>query len=778
MPAALVLFLSVGLPQIQMSVLRGEVQDPSGAAVPGARALLYTSELSSAREHRTGVEGRFAFENVPLGIYRLRIEAAGFRAHEETLRLDSSLVLERTILLALAGPDEQVVVRAGAPLFDERRTSTTTRLDDAFVRSLPRAGPGGSVGTVVATAAGWSTEDNGLLHSRGVDDGFLYVSNGVPRRDRIDTFFGSSLELEAVESVEILDGHLPVEYGYASGGVIQVVPRPSLAQPWSMDSALALASGESGGIGFSLGGGATEDIGVFFAGSYAGSSERYLDPVDPDNFNNRGQLLRFLSRADWRVSENDLLSFELSAGGSDFRVTNTLEQELAGQRQHQELRDDHESVVWQRSWSSDTVTSFVLYRHAFAARLFGSEWDTPISAAQDRRHERLGALGSITRQVGAHLVKGGFDFQRVEPRESFTFFVTADDADLTEAALAFGPDDPFVFEGEAVRHQGSLYVQDTFSLRDRLTVNAGIRFDHTSVLVSDGELSPRVGVSYFLPGIQMTLRGSYNRLFMPPQVENLLLSSSEQARSLSLGGGADVFPEKQNAFEAGFAKALGAWGLLDAVYWRRDVENYADPNVFFGTTVVFPNSVAEGEASGVSARLELSLGRDWSGFVSYGNAVVTQTGPINGGLFLEDDALDIGSGTSFTPDHDQRNVGAFGLTWRHPASGIWLALFGRHESGTPLEVDEDDLDEAMERRGAELVDFDRQRVHPRTLFDVAFGFSIPAGERVALDVQLDVRNVTDEAFAYNFSNPFSGTHFGPPRLVSVRVRVSFPAGSR
>jgi outer membrane receptor protein involved in Fe transport len=421
------------------------------------------------------------------------------------------------------------------------------------------------------------------------------------------------------------------------------------------------------------------------------------------------------------------------------------------------------------------VSSVVLYRHSFTARLFPSEWDTPISAEQHRTHARLGVLASITRQLGEHLLKGGFDFQHVTPEEEFTFFVTDDDADLTESALRFRRDNPFVFEGSAARDQGSFYVQDTFSLFETLTINAGLRFDYTSVLVSEGELSPRIGASYFVPSVRMTLRGSYNRLFMPPQVENLLLSSSMEARELSAGGGADVFPEKQNAFEAGFAKALGEWGLLDAVYWRRDVRNYADPNVFFGTTVVFPNSVAEGQASGVNARLEISVGRDWSGFLSYGNAVVTQTGPINGGLFLEDDAIEIGPGTSFTPDHDQRNVGAFGLTYRFSASGIWLAVFGRHESGTPLEVDEDDLDEAMGRRGAELVDFDRMRVRPRTLFDVAAGFAILSGGSVGLDLQLDVRNVTGEAFAYNFSNPFSGTHFGHPRLVSGRVRVSIPA---
>jgi hypothetical protein len=43
----------------------------------------------------------------------------------------------------------------------------------------------------VATTPGWSTEDNGLMHARGVDDGFLYVVDGVPMYERMDSAHGN-----------------------------------------------------------------------------------------------------------------------------------------------------------------------------------------------------------------------------------------------------------------------------------------------------------------------------------------------------------------------------------------------------------------------------------------------------------------------------------------------------------------------------------------------------------------------------------------------------------
>ena len=757
------------LAQIQIGAVEGTVADGTGARVPNASVVLKDTSTGFERSETTGDTGSFRFDNLPFGLYSLRVMAPGFRPHDSTVSLRSNLTVSIDLELTLAGPAEDVTVRAETPLVDPERISTTTRLDGSFVRRLPGARPGAGVQQLVATAPGWATEDNGVLHARGVDDGFLYVTDGIPLKDRIDTFFAGALDTDTIESIEIIEGHIPVEYGYASGGVINVVPKSGLSTEWSGALGMRAGSERSGEVALITGGSVGASVGIFATGAYGGSGSRYLDPVDPDNFNNRGAASRLSARLDWRAGARDFFVFNIALSASAFLVTNTLEQELAGQRQRQKLSDNHQSLLWQHSWSSETVTDVAWYRHGFSSELIPSEHDTPISAEQDRRHERQGVLVNATHLAGGHLIKLGADFQQVTARERFSFFVTNGDGD------------PFLFEDAVARNQGSFYVQDTISFFERLTVNAGLRFDATSVLVEASQLSPRIGAVFSIPAWRMTLRGSYNRLFMPPQVENLLLSSSPEAHAISPfaseagGGGAEVPPERQHAYEVGFAQALGDWGVLDAVYWRRDVRNYADPNVFFGTTIVFPNSVAEGTASGVNARLEFRAQRGVSGFASYGNALVYQRGPINGGLFLEDDIVEIGPGERFIPDHDQRNVGAFGVTYQHGESGFWAALYGRHESGTPLEVDADDLDEVRSRRGAELVDFDRMRVKPRTLFDVSMGIDFFRTRRVGVDLQLDVRNFTNAAFAYNFANPFSGTHFGHPRLFSVRLRLSFPS---
>ena len=767
--------------QIQLGTVLGTVLDPSGAALPGASIALLQPISGSRRTTLADRAGQFVFHQVPFGRYRMIVQAPGFQLLEKVVSIRSNLPVSLQLKLRIYGSAETVTVEE--TLLEHDRASTSTIVDERLIGRRAGARPSAALQELVATVPGWATEDNGLLHFRGVDDGFLFITDGIPLTDRIDPLFAGSLDAQSIQSLRVISGHFPAEYGGASGGVINLVSKSAMDRPLRADLSLAGGNFRTGEVSAAVRGNIQQKLGLSVAGSLGGSLGRYLDPIDPQNFNNRGGSARISVRADWHATSRDVLIANLWVNGTEFRVTNTLEQELNGQRQRQELRDNSQSLTWHRNWSPNTVTDVAWYRRSFRSRLFPSPGDIPLSATQDRQHVRHGLLVNVTHSFESHLFQAGVEAQRVAPREFLSFHVTDEEtgleAGLSPAALEFDAENPFVFSDRVVRANASWYVQDTFSPLQNLRVNAGLRFDHTSLLVSDSQFSPRVGIVYYVPKTRTSVRGSYNRLFAPPQVENLLLSSSEQARELSPfdtaegEGGAEVRPEKQHGFEVGFAQDVARIFKLDVSYWWRSVRNYADPNVFFGTTIVFPNAVARGNAKGLDVRLDVPERKGWSGFLSYGNSNVFQIGPINGGLFLEDEVIEIGPGTRFVPDHDQRNVGAFGVTYSHDKTGLRVSLFGRHESGTPLQVEADDLDELKERPGADLVNFERGRVRPRTLFDASIGRDLLRRDDLTVRLQVNVRNLTDRRFAYNFGNPFSGTHFGHPRLWSLRLRMFF-----
>lgn len=777
---SLLLLVQSANAQIQIGTARGTVRDQTAAVVANAIVTLDSALTGFNASATTGPVGDYIFNNVPFGSYTLRVSAAGFEAETAGANIRSNLPIVTDFKLSVAGIVESLNVVSAETLVQVGSSGTSTTLDQTFIGRTP--GTGRQLQNVIATTPGWRVENDGLLHVRGVDDGFLYVVDGVPMADRIDVVSGNTFDTETIRSLNVMTGNIPAEFGGRSGAVVAIQSKSVIGS--SFGGALSLGGGSfnSRQINANLGGGLTEKFGLL-VNFFGRQSGRFLDPVDPGNFNNRGGTLGLHVRTDWQPTVNDSVLFTFAGGGTDFHITNDHEQEIAGQRQRQELRDNRQSFRWQRLWSSSTVTDLALYRQANSSNLRGSSFDTPLFASQDRSTSRLGIVGSLTRSLNDHVLKLGFDASRVSLHEFFTFAVTdedeAEEVDISEEALDFDRSNPFLFRGRNTRKQFSVYAQDSFSPLRNLTVNAGVRYDYSNLPVSEQQVSPRLGVVYFIPKSKTAVRGSFDRLYMPAQVENLLLASSEEARRLSPfakpagGGSAVVRAERVSAWEVGFAQDVFGVMSIDAAYWSRTFRNYADPNVFFNTTIIFPNSVAEGIARGVDVRLDVPERKGWSGYVSYGNARIVQTGPINGGLFLTNEVIEIGPGTKFTPDQDVRNTASFGITYQPRSKGFWLSLMGRHESGVPLEVDEDELDDLRERTGADLVNFERGRVKPWTILDLAGGFELFKEKRFAVQTQISVENIASRRFVYNFGNPFSGTHFGHPRMLNARIKFVF-----
>jgi hypothetical protein len=767
--------------QIQIGTVGGSVTDPAGARLTGARVTLLNALNGYSETRTTDERGEFTFNNLPFDGYSLQAAASGFQTASMRVSVRSNAPIILEFKLNVAARAETLEVDALGSLIESESTSTETDLSEEFIRRAPGATGSRQLQNLIATTPGWTTQNNGLLHVRGVDDGVLYVVDGIPTVDRIDSVSASSFDTDMIRSLNVMTGNIPAEFGGRSGAVVTIQPRSGIDQPLIGSLRASAGSFQAGEIAATAGGSFMRRFGFFVAQS-ASRSDRFLDPVDLGNSNNHGGALKLNARADWHPTVKDILLFNLSGNGSDFRVPNRLEQELARQRQRQELRDNSQSVSWQRIWSPVTVTNLAYFRRDYSARLLGGTFDTPIFAEQDRRHVRHGFIASLTRVHRGHTFKTGLEASRVAPREFFTFAITdqdeAEEQGVSEAALAFDRTNPFVFRDRNAGRPLSIYVQDLFTPMGGLTLSAGLRYDRSTLPVADQQLSPRIGAVYHIARTKTALRASFNRLYMAPQVENLLLADSEQARRLSpfaseTGGGATIRPEKVSAYEAGVAQDVRGLFKLDVAYWHRAFRNFDDPNVFFNTTVIFPNSVARGFARGLDVRLDLPRRRGWSGYVSYTNSRILQIGPINGGLFLTDEFVEIGPGTRFVPDHDQRNVGSFNLRYYHQRSGWWAAIAGRHESGVSLEVEEERLEELISEPGAELVNFARRRVKPWTTFDLSTGADLFRDDRVSLDAQVDVQNITNRRFAYNFGSPFEGTHFGYPRLWSGRITLTF-----
>jgi hypothetical protein len=761
--------------QLQLARVEGILLGAQGTPAVGALVQLDDALGATMRSQQTDSAGRFTFVDVAPGRYTLRAIVGDAEPLLFPLSISGALPVEVTLRFP---PRFTGTVVVEAPL-TSNAVSSRSSIAGASIDELPVRVRTQGLQDLVASLPGWATEDNGLLHARGIDDGFLYVIDGVPVYERLDQLLGVSPDLSSVESVNVITGYVPAEFGHKAGGVIDVRTRAATTD-WTTAAEIEGGSQQSVGASLSTGGRLKRTTTIFLGGA-GQRSDRFLDPVHPDNLHNAGRSISTFGQLA-HPGDNNSLNASWGLGAARFDVPNTEEQATARQNQRQTVQQMFASASWQRPWTSGTVSQVSGYLRRSRARLEGSAQDVPLFASADRTLVRAGAVGSVTTDLAGHLLKIGAEAQRLQLEESFSFSITdrrlAVEAGFSDAVMAFTRLRPFVFDDQATPSLFSLFAQDEWRASSKVTVSAGLRFDRSTSLLTRQQLSPRIGSAYRVGG-QTSIRGSVSRFFQPPQPENLLLSSSETARALSPfagganGGGAEVEPERQWAFELGVEQGLGRRVRFDAAYWHRAIEQTADPNVFAGTTIIFPNAVASGRARGIDLRLEMPKQNGWSAYLNASIGRVIQRGPITGGLFLEDDVGDIGDGEEFVPDHDQRLVAGGGLSWTHSRSGLTLSLAGRHESGTPIQRGDEDEEELAARPGAERVDFNRDRVKPRTVVSAIGDAPLWRSGNRSLRLRLSVLNLFNEAYAYNFGNPFSGTHFGAPRTFSVSVRANF-----
>jgi hypothetical protein len=752
--------------------VRGVVEVAAGQGAPGVPVELYAGGHVVAST-TSDAEGRFEFPDVAGGSYWIEAGVDALRG-SNLVEVDRAPVTT-VVRLGLMVDDERVGV--AAPVDGPLVRANARELEGRPLRLQSRALP-----QALAAAPGWAEEDNGLLHVRGVDDGVLFVEDGIPVYDRVDVAFGIPPSLAAAGTVAIGTGHTSARYGLKSGAVVWV-DSPPAPRRWLGDVQTGTGSSGLGSATASTGGPVGGGVDMFVA-TAAERSERFLDPVHPDNLHNTGGVAAGSLRLRRGLGAWGQVTALGRKGRALYDVPHGDDQDEAGQDQRQRIAQSAGSVAWQQAIGAANAVQVGAYARRVDARLLPSDASTPITAASDRQHDRQGVLASWNRAMGRHSLAVGGEAARLSLSEDFAFAVTDDDADdLSDAARAFTRRRPFVFSDRVTRTQWSAFAEDRVTAGP-LSLDLGLRYDRTALLVEASQWSPRLGAALTSPTLGFTWRASFNRFFQPPQAEHLLLASSEAARALSPfasdddleSGGAAIEPERQSAWELGWEQRLPASLRLDVAAWHRRVENYADPNVFFGTTIVFPNSVAKGTARGLDVRVTLPARRGWSASASYSLSKVEQEGPINGGLFLEGDIDEIGPGVVFTPDHDQRHVGAATITWVQPV-GRWSASAqARYASGTPLEVgdlDDDDIDELLERPGADLIDIERGRVTPRLVVDLTASARLLRAGRAHLSLGASVLNAFNRRYAFNFGNPFSGTHFGAPRQFRVDLSASF-----
>ncbi|MDE2691876.1 MAG: TonB-dependent receptor [Acidobacteriota bacterium] len=165
--------------------LVGTVTDATGAVLRGVTVTASSAALIRQREVVTGTQGGYAFPALPTGDYTLIFSRSDFQTTvRDNLRvlLNTTLTVDAT--LEVGAVDETITVSAAAPLVDVRTTTTAVNFTKELLEDVPNAR---DIWAAMAQAPGFQMEayDVGGSHT-GTQTGYQAFGFGDQHRTLLE----------------------------------------------------------------------------------------------------------------------------------------------------------------------------------------------------------------------------------------------------------------------------------------------------------------------------------------------------------------------------------------------------------------------------------------------------------------------------------------------------------------------------------------------------------------------------------------------------------------
>jgi hypothetical protein len=567
-------------------VVRGTVADPTGAVIPGATVHLTNASSGLDRTAISDDTGQFAFSNVPFNPYRISVAANGFAPSSRSFEIRSVVGITLKVVLQIAGADQTVTVEATSGDLVETDPTFHTDVDrDAFIK-VPLESESSSLSSLVtATTPGVSADSNGLFHGLGDHAENSFSVDGQSITDQQSKVFSNQIPSNSIQSIEVISGAPPAEYGDKTSLVIVATTRSGQG-----------VTKPTGSISSSYGafGSATASFDLAYGGKNWGNfvetdglnSGRFLDPPEFQVFHDEGNEQNVFDRVDYSFSAVDSMHLDLNYSRSWFQTPNSYDSlnvqnvisagasaspvfaNVGNADQRSKIGTINISPTYTRVIGNDSVFNLGAFVRRDDYNYYPS--GNPLSdlgpanlqtssISQNRTLTNTGVHSDFSYAQGIHTFKAGAQYGQTFLNENdklgvvdSTYIFSAPCVGANGNALpgysnpsqcpggASGRNPDYLgilapydftrggsyynFVGHTDVKEMALYIEDQIKAGNWL-FNLGIRGDIYNGLTAATQAEPRIGIAYNIKPTTTVLRISYARTLETPFNENLVLSS-------------------------------------------------------------------------------------------------------------------------------------------------------------------------------------------------------------------------------------------------------------
>jgi hypothetical protein len=266
-------------------------------------------------------------------------------------------------------------------------------------------------------------DSNGFFHPLGDHAQTSFSIDGQPISDQQSKSFSTQVPLDAIQSMELITGAPPAEFGDKTSLIVNAVTKSGLGQKpngsflaqwssfatYSEEATLALGGPKAGN----------------FLAFNALRSGRFLDTPEFTPLHAIGNNGTIFDRFDYQPTGRDALHLNLFTARNWFQIPNTYDQ--PDQDQRQKVSTFNFAPGYQHTFGAKTVLTLSPFYRIDHVNYYPSGDpfdDTPATIAQKRTLTNWGAKADVSYASGRHNLKVGTQLMQTRLHENFSFGVT------------------------------------------------------------------------------------------------------------------------------------------------------------------------------------------------------------------------------------------------------------------------------------------------------------------------------------------------------------------
>ncbi|MDR3396361.1 MAG: TonB-dependent receptor [Pandoraea sp.] len=577
--------------------------------------------------------------------------------------------------------------------------SSVYNFDQTDIETLP-LGANTPLNQVLLQAPGVVQDSYGQLHVRGDHANLQYRIDGVIIPEAISGF-GQAIDARIASQINLITGALPAQFGYRTAGIVDIHTKGS---PGLVDDTGEPPKAFGGEVGVVFGSHADREVNTQLYGTKGALSYYFSARVsandlgienptgernaihDHTNQTNAFGMMSYLLNADNRVSfmfgtaNNRFQIPNLPGVAPAFSLDNGAIPDSSSLNANQQERTEFQVLSWQSHISPKLDTQISLFHRTsrvdYTPDPIGDLVYNGVAADITRRNEAYGVQAdSSYKLTDRHTLRFGLFVQQ----EHFSVDNTSSVFPAVDGQQTSGTPMTIVDNASDRGTTYGLYLQDEWKATDRLTINYGARYDHVNTVTDEGQLSPRLGLTYDLTS-RTRLHAGYARYFTPPATEKIDTTSVAKflntTNALPSDANTSVRSERSDYFDLGVSHQLTSSITVGLDAYYRNVRHLQDEGQFGNALIYSTFNYDKGRIYGVEGTVNYRQGN----VGAYMNVAVSRAmgqGIETGQFNFDADELAYINNHWVHLDHDQQITASAGVSYQWGQTLLSAdALFG------------------------------------------------------------------------------------------------------